>query len=60
VNKKFIKIVTNDHDVIEDILHQNKYDNGNISIFNFDYTCVDWNLQPDGFFTAVLTKEVDV
>jgi hypothetical protein len=60
VDKKFIKIVTNDHDVIEDIMHQNKFDNGKINIFNGDYICVNWNLQPEGAFTTVLIKEVDV
>ncbi len=60
MSKKFIRITTNEPDVIEKIQNQNMFAEGSINVFNSDYICMEWHLKDHGVIDAVLIKEVDV
>lgn len=53
---KFIKIVTNEIEIIEKVKNQNMFGEQCIFVFNESYVCMSWTLNHDGTMTAVLIR----
>ena len=57
---KFIRIVTNEVEIIEKIKAVGMFGQKSIDVFNENYVCQSFAMADDEVISALLTREVDV